>query len=141
MQLGGRVNGYTVGARIPNIRIPNPFENGKFQISVFERFKFRISNGWVFEPLFENRTIQNGCLAQTILYINIIFIFVQKMTQAKAAILKISDLGWSGPSQIRTFQNGRLSLDRFIHKNNNVFILNNLDQPQFGFRMVGTRTE
>ena len=29
-------NRHTVGARIPNIRIPNPFENRTFQSSVFE---------------------------------------------------------------------------------------------------------
>ena len=32
----------TVGAQIPNIRIPNPFENQTFQSSVFEWFCFQM---------------------------------------------------------------------------------------------------
>ena len=40
-ELGKFQKASTVGARIPNIRIPNPFENGTFQSSDFEWFGFR----------------------------------------------------------------------------------------------------
>ena len=59
-----------------------------------------------------------AALAQVVLYINIIFIFIYKTVQAKAAILKCSVFEWSGPFQIRTFQNGRSKLGRFIQKEN-----------------------
>ena len=111
----------------------------------------RFSNGSIFEwsvpwslamePTIRKPNFSKWPLQPRPFYINIIFIFVYKTIQAKAAILKSSDLGWSGLFENQTFQNGRFSQDRFIYKNKNngfikwsrlasVWFLNGWDQNQ-----------
>ena len=62
----------TLGARIPNILIPNPFKNRNFQSSIFKWLKFKMA-----AILFSFRTVQtiqkpNHGLPRS-LYIKIIF--------------------------------------------------------------------